>query len=103
MISERFDRIITIQSVTNTTDTYGATIQSWATYATIWAEKRDLSMRERLQAGQGNPLITVRYFAHYNSGITEKMRVVDGSDTFEILGVREIGRKEGLEIFAGTI
>jgi len=56
-----------------------------------------------MQAGQVDPATTCRYFVYYDSGLTERMRLVDGSSTYEILGVREIGRKEGMELYAGTV
>jgi len=99
----RMDRVVVIQTSTDSQDTDLSDTKSWSTFLTIWAERRDLNMRERLQAGQVDANITARFFSLYDQTITEKMRLVDGSQTYEILGVREIGMKEGLELFVGTV
>lgn len=103
MVTGPMDRILTIQQKTVTADGQGAAVESWATLKSIWAERRELKLKERLQAEQVNLKITCSYFSQYNSDITEKMRAIEGSQTFEIIGVREIGRKQGTELICATI
>jgi len=97
------DRFCTIQYKTVTYDTYGASIETWATRTQIWAERRELNMTERLQAQQVEANISGRYYVRYNSTINEKDRLVDGSNTYEITGIVEIGRKLGMILICGTI
>lgn len=96
------DRVVTIQQVTNAQDTDGATTQTWTTLTITRAKKLDLRMSERLQAMQVEQKTWARYLTRYDSSITEKMRLIDGSNTYEIIGVMEIGRRRGLELVVGT-
>ena len=103
MRAGRMDRYLTIQKKVNSKDNDGATIETWSTRTYCWGEKRNLNMSERLQASAVESNISARYYVRYDTDISVQDRIVDGSDTYEILGILEIGRKKGLELIAGTI
>lgn len=100
MISARMDRQITIQEYTVTgTNDYGEEIKDWVDFATVWAEVKQQSAREVWQAGKVSET-EMMFRIRYRSGINTKMRIVYDGDNFDIGGVREIGRRDGLEIQA---
>jgi SPP1 family predicted phage head-tail adaptor len=71
----------------------------------IWASKTDVSDGERLRADQMSASLTSRFvvrWSPFTAGLTAKDRIAYGDDTFEIFGIKEIGRREGLEITAGV-
>lgn len=75
---------------------------SWTTYARPWAEMIEESGRESLQSGfQGFSSAVFRIW--YDSGVTYKMRISYDSKTYEIVGLKELGQKEGLEIAAQAL
>jgi len=98
MISARMDRKITIQNFTETTNSYGETVQTWTDFATVWADVKQQSARETWSAGKISEVektFTIRYM----DGITSEMRIQYDGQNYQITGApREIGRREGLEI-----
>ena len=50
MITGRMDRVVTIQTNTDSQDVDGATTDSWATTYTLWTQRKDFTMLERMQA-----------------------------------------------------
>jgi SPP1 family predicted phage head-tail adaptor len=78
---------IALQSPTVARDAYGQPIETFATYATVWAAIQPLSMRERLQSeqleGERSHRITIRY----NSSIGRTHRALFGSRIFEIVSI----------------
>jgi len=77
---------IIIQQATVTRDTYGAEIQTWATYATLWASKKHQVSREFYSAQKINAEITDLFIIRYRTGITTKMRILYGGHYYDILG-----------------
>jgi len=82
---------VTIEQPTETQDAYGSVVQSWATLATVWAAIEPVTGRERF-ATTGD----VRYAENevhirirYRDDITPKMRVVHGSDVYNIRAVMD--------------
>lgn len=85
---------VTIQQPTETQDAFGEPDVTWSTYATRWARIDYAGGREFLGADalrtERRAVITM----HYTSGITEKMRIVHGSTTFDIVSVANVGEAD---------
>lgn len=92
--------MIVIQSATETRDDYGAVVQTWTTFATVWARKRDIRGSEQFDVQQVNPRIAATFLIYWLSGITEKMRISYDGQYWDIRSINEIGRREGLELYA---
>lgn len=95
---------IIIERNTPTKSTNGAEIPSWATLATLWADKRPVSGRETLQGA--DRVITTEaasFYTHYYSGITTKDRINESGRYWNLRYVREVGRREGLELLAEVV
>jgi len=85
---------ITIQQATETLSATGAVSLTWATLATVWAERMDLSGREFFQASQVNAEKTVKFRIRYRADLTAKMRVVHEGKTYDLAAaLDEKGRK----------
>lgn len=95
------DRRIAIQrqSVTQAAD--GEEVVTWQDVATVWARKIENRGSERFTAQQfvGHAVRTFRFrWSTTVSEITDKHRIVFDGRNFNITDVREIGRREGIEV-----
>lgn len=101
------DRLITIERATVTQDDPGSgeNVETWGTLAQVYAGKHDVSDRERLAASEMQAELTTRFrilFSHTVADVNPKDRVIFEGRTYNIVAVREIGRREGLEISASA-
>jgi SPP1 family predicted phage head-tail adaptor len=97
MMSGRLDRKITLQKPTTSRDAYGGQATSWTDEATVWAQVQQQSGRELFAAGklaEVDALFKIRY----RSDVDETWQVVYDGRTYDIQSVKELGRKDGLEI-----
>ena len=87
---------ITIQEKTVTRNTFGEEVIAWATHCQAWAKVEPLSGREFLESRQIQAEAMVRITLRYQAGIEPEMRVLDGSEIFNIqsvIHVEERGRE----------
>ena len=82
---------------------YGTEVVTWAKFATVWAEVKDIlpSRAERLadsiQMGRRPARIRIRYLA----GVPPDMRIIIDNRTHQIIsGPAMLGRREAMEIMA---
>ena len=100
------DRRIKIERYTVAQNGLGEEIETWAELATVWASKKDVSDRERMQAQEVSAEITTRFVILYSTDVNDvnpKDRIehpVSSGTYYDIYGVKEIGRREGFEITA---
>lgn len=106
MQSPKLDRKITLQRATFTQNDFGEQIATgWADLATVWGSKKDVSDGERLQAGELTADRVTRFQIRYDSAWSDLSpvdRLSFESRTYEIQAVKEIGRREGIEITAAA-
>lgn len=105
MDAGNLDRRIQFQRAT-LTDNGFEQVEAFANHGSpIWASKTDVSDGERLRADQVSANLTARFVVRWSSftaDLTPKDRITYAGETFDILGIKEIGRREGLEITAGA-
>jgi SPP1 family predicted phage head-tail adaptor len=97
------DRRIALQQAVIAYDVLNNPTSTWSTVATVWAERMDLSDRELVAAREVGAEMTTRFRAPWSnavSGINPKDRLTCEGNTYEIVNVKEIGRREGIEITA---
>lgn len=99
MNSGKLDRYITIQSATETKDSFGAPIQTWATLASVWAQIKEVRGKEYFAAQAVNSEVDTIFAIRYRSDVTTKMRISYDSKTYDIQSVVEVGRRDGLELY----
>jgi head-tail adaptor len=71
----------------------------------VWASKSDISDGEKFAAREVAASITSRFriwWSSFSSELTPKDRLVCEGRTYDIVGIKEIGRREGLEITAAA-
>jgi SPP1 family predicted phage head-tail adaptor len=78
---------IELHSASETSDDYGDVLESWSSYATVWARVMPLQGRELLLAQQVNAELTHQVEIRYNSTVTTTHRVILGSRTLEIVSI----------------
>jgi len=94
MDAGRMRHRVSIQQVTETKDTYGATTRTWATIATVWAAIEPIAGREYFYAQQVQSNVSHRVTIRHRAGVTPKMRIMHDSRTFEIESVRNLGERD---------
>lgn len=97
------DRRVQFMRVTISTGSFGAE-QVWSDHgAPVWASKRDISDAERLRAAQADASITTRFVVRWSAfaaGITPADALVCEGRTYNIRGLKEVGRRVWVEITA---
>lgn len=67
----------------------------------VWAFRRDVSDGERAVAGWVEATVVSRFVVYstaFTRGLTPKDRLICGGLTYDILGIKEVGRMAYLEI-----
>lgn len=87
----QLNRLIAIQSLTQTKDAEGGIVDSWSTFGTVWAKIANLSGNERRATDQGGKTAEARteFTIRYLSGVVEKMRVSYGGKYYDIAHVND--------------
>lgn len=97
------DRRIALQRATMTRDAFNEPVYAWSTLATVWASKTDVSDRERLTSAEVAAEISTRFRVRWSSvtaSLTPKDRVSYDGKNYDIVSVKEISRRAGVEISA---
>jgi SPP1 family predicted phage head-tail adaptor len=103
MRAGRLDRRITIQGQSIAHSDSGQEKITWVDVATVWAEKREDRGTERFATKQiiGHAVTTFRIrWSDTVSAVTSEHRIEFDGRIFNITDVRELGRREGIEIDA---
>ena len=105
MKPEKLDRTIRLERATKVQDEYGEEIETWAELATVSAAFKPVSDGERMAAKEVSAELTARFQIRFDSAwsdLNAQDRLVFDGDTYSISGVKQIGRREGLEITAAV-
>jgi SPP1 family predicted phage head-tail adaptor len=81
---------ITIQRATETSAEDASVVQTWSTFANLYAEIVPLNGSESYVAQGINASVVYRITTRYIAGVVPKMRILWGDRVFEIAGVRNI-------------
>lgn len=93
------DRRVTLQRATFEQDPgTGEEIATWGDLATVFAEVRQQNGKEYLAAGGIEASIRVVFYLRYFPGLTVLDRVSYADRLHNIEEVREIGRRDGIEL-----
>ena len=103
MRAGKLDRKIVLQRFTSTLDDYNEPVKTWATLATRSASYEPISDGERFRAGETAANASARFVIRYSAAVADlnpKDRLTFEGTVHDILHVKEIGRREGIEITA---
>jgi SPP1 family predicted phage head-tail adaptor len=99
----RLDRRITIERATTAANDFNEPVQTWATLTEVWAHAAPVMDAEKVRAGETLALKSYRFTIRYSAIVADvdpRDRLTFDGRTFDIAGVKEIGRRQGLEITA---
>lgn len=97
------DRRITIQRKSITQSDSGEEIVTWVDVAEVWAQKVEDRGDERFARQQlvGHAIVTFRIrWSDTVKEVTDEHQIVFDGRSYDITAVREIGRREGVEMDA---
>lgn len=98
MRAGRLNQRITVEQKSVTRAGTGEEVVNWTTFATVWAEVKQLRGREFFAAAQMQGAMDHQVFIRYRTDITRDMRLMCNGQPLDIVGIAQIGNKEGLEI-----
>lgn len=98
MDAGRLRERVTVQQASESRNALGETVQTWGTYATVWASVEGVSSRESLYAGQQQIAISHRVRLRYLNGLTQSMRLVWRGRTLEIVSLLEHNNRSEHEL-----
>lgn len=99
------NRRIVLQRATLAKDAFNADVETWATLATVWASATPLSDAERVRAQENGAVMSMRFGILWSTVVDDLSptdRLTYGGRTFNIVGVKELGLRDGLEITAAA-
>jgi len=93
--SRDLNRRIVIEALTQTKDTQGGMVDSWAVAFTVWAKIMNLSGNERTLTTHGGdvPEARTEFTVRYNSGITAKHRINYAGKLYNIKHVNDFNEQ----------
>lgn len=97
----KMDRRIRLERFTSALDEYNEPIETWAPLATRWASYEPLSDGEKFSAWETTASVSARFQIRWSRGVADlnpKDRLIFDGVVHEIIRVKEVGRREGLEI-----
>jgi SPP1 family predicted phage head-tail adaptor len=106
MDAGRLDRRVTLKRRKSGVNDFGEPVDEWTTLVTVWANVAPVSDGERWRAGEVQAHITTRFQVRssaFTRGITPKDRLICGGLTYDISGIKEVGRLDLLEITADIL
>jgi SPP1 family predicted phage head-tail adaptor len=99
MRAGKFDREILIESYTSVQDPgTGEEIPTWVPLATMRAEVIQSGADEFFQTGGIAGVVVVIFRTRYVGGVTVQSRVTFEERIFDLVEVKELGRRRGLEL-----
>ena len=102
MRAGELDRRVTIEYKTEAPDTSGQPIETWKTLFETWATVRPLRGDERYMSEQTVASADTQFRIRFRADITPLNRINYDGRIYDITGVIELGRTEGLEILGRT-
>lgn len=98
MRAGKLDRTITIERSTTTVDEYGTPSPAWTKLATVRAQRIQSSTEEFMRGFGASSEAAVVFRIRFMEGLTLADRVKEGAAIFDLKEIKEIGRREALEL-----
>jgi SPP1 family predicted phage head-tail adaptor len=99
MRAGKLDRRLTIQrAAVVVTPPFNEPVESWADVATVWAQQRPNRGAERFSAQEIVGKAVMTFHIRYRGDLTVKYRLLYEGRVWNILGLREVGRRVVTEI-----
>lgn len=95
------NRRVTLQRAAGVANSFNELIDGWTTLAEVWVSLKDVSAAEALRAEEVGAELSTRFRIRHSAtvaSLTPKDRLVYGSATYQITGVREKQRGRWIEV-----
>ncbi|MEN6538696.1 MAG: phage head closure protein [Mizugakiibacter sp.] len=89
---------INIEQRSSSTDALGQPLETWTLVAAVWADVRHLSGTATLKAGADASLVQASIRIRQRSGLNAGLRVVHGSDLYDIRAVLPDGKNQYIDL-----
>jgi SPP1 family predicted phage head-tail adaptor len=89
----RMRQRVTLQSLTETPDSYGQRIQTWTTVGTYWAYLKAISGAEMVNGQQIKANVTHFVQMRYVGSVTPSMRILLGTRVINLVWVNNIDER----------
>lgn len=89
---------VELQRMTSTKTANHRVVESWATYARGWAELRQAGVNESLADFGERQANSATFVIRWLPGVSVSDRLVHAGKIWNITGLVEIGRRQGLQI-----
>lgn len=103
MAAGDMDRKVIVERATVTRDLIGGVVETWATLVTIFCSYVPITGFEAMRNGMVRSSRAALFTTRFRTDITVKDRLSFGGEYWNITFLREIGRREGLEITAEVL
>ncbi len=100
MRAGEMDRTIIIEQKQDVRQSAGGNKMEWLTFATLAAKVTETPGNEQYRDEQNQGFQTTKFKIYFRPGIKDEMRINYGGKFYDILGKKELGRREGIEIVA---
>jgi SPP1 family predicted phage head-tail adaptor len=87
MRAGRLDKLVSLQSRSATQDAYGEQLTTWTAIADVWASVEDMTGRQYFAAQAAQNPVQTKITIRKRAGVVPAMRVVHGSDIYDIESV----------------
>lgn len=100
---------VTIQSATQSRDTFGAVTETWSDVAVVWANVTPLKYTSGVEAlvnSQGREVVNTAYTItlRFRTGVTERNKLIWNNTVLDVKRVIDpTGRREWLELLCEVI
>lgn len=100
----KMDRFIAIQApMPGTPNRFNEKIPTFATIASVWAEKTELSGTQQLLAQQDTNDKIARFRIYWRTDVNTTCRLIADGETYSVTYVAEVGRRQGLLLTAKAV
>lgn len=90
---------VVVQQQSTTQDAVGQPLNTWSTFATLWADVRHTSGIEAIKDSAIASVVRASIRVRYRGDLTAAMRVIHGSTTYNIVAVLpDVGGKEYVDL-----
>lgn len=105
MDAGRLDRRITLRRATSSTNAFNEPVYVWADLATVAAKVEPVSDGEQWRAGETLASKLTRFTIRYSTTVASvdpRDRIQYAGREYDIQGIKEVGRRQFLEITAAA-
>jgi len=89
---------VEVQQYTTVKDEWNHETKTWTAKATVWAEKKYKNSQLVSEVKGVTHVMQVIFRIRFMDEITTKMRIKEGNNFFDIVGMKVIGNQEVLEL-----